>query len=82
MKNALTSLALAPVAPGAASQTCTATEEARQFADDLTDRWTQKPNQNPGADAVVQVQLWYRDPFNPGNKATSYSDALELTVCP
>jgi len=49
---------------------------------DLAARWTAKPNQNPGAGAVVQAQLWYRDPQNTSNQTTSLSDALEFTVCP
>jgi hypothetical protein len=50
---------------------------------DLNARWTAKPNQNPGAGAVVQAQFWYRDPFNPTNsKKTALSNAIEWTVCP
>jgi hypothetical protein len=30
----------------------------------------------------VQVQYWYRDPFNTSNQPTSLSDAAEFTVCP
>ena len=52
------------------------------FAQDLNARWTAKPNQNPGAGAVVQAQLWYRDPFNTSNQTTSLSDAIEFTVGP
>ena len=52
------------------------------FSQDLNARWTAKPNQNPGAGAVVQAQLWYRDPMNTSNQTTSLSDALEFTVCP
>ena len=38
---------------------------------------------NPGAGAVVQAQLWYRDPFNTANnQATSLSDAIEFLVLP
>jgi hypothetical protein len=50
------------------------------FSQDLNARWTAKPAQNPGAGAVVQAQLWYRDPFNTSNQTTSLSDALEFTV--
>ena len=52
------------------------------FGQDLNARWTAKPSQNPGAGAVVQAQLWYRDPFNTSNQTTSLSDALEFTVAP
>ena len=41
-----------------------------------------KPVKNPGAGAVVQIQLWYRDPFNTSNQTTSLSDALEFKVGP
>ena len=37
---------------------------------------------NPGAGAVVQAQLWYRDPLNTSNQTTSLSDAIEFPVCP
>lgn len=49
---------------------------------DLNARWAAKPNQNPGAGAVVQAQFWYRDPFGAGNKMTALSNAVEWTVCP
>ena len=52
------------------------------FVQDLNARWTAKPNQNPGAGAVVQAQLWYRDPQNTSNQTTSLSDALEFSVQP
>jgi hypothetical protein len=52
------------------------------FAQDLNARWTAKPAQNPGAGAVVQAQLWYRDPQNTSNRTTSLSDALEFCVEP
>ena len=52
------------------------------FAQDLTARWTAKPAQNPGAGAVVQAQLWYRDPFNTSNQTTSLSNGVEFTVAP
>jgi hypothetical protein len=52
------------------------------FAYDLTARWASKPNQNPGPGAVVQVQLWYRDPASPTNVKTSLSDAAEFTTVP
>ena len=52
------------------------------FSQDLNARWTAKPNQNPGAGAVVQAQAWYRDPANTSNQTTSLSDAIEFTVEP
>ena len=52
------------------------------LAYDLNARWDTKPAQNPGAGAIVQVQFWYRDPFNTSNQTTSLSDALEVTVAP
>ena len=52
------------------------------FQQDLNARWTAKPGQNPGPGAVVQAQLWYRDPQNTSNQTTSLSDALELCVLP
>jgi hypothetical protein len=47
------------------------------FALDLNAHWTGTPNHNPGAGAMVQLQLWYRDP--PGRR---FSDAIEFTVGP
>ena len=41
-----------------------------------------KPLKNPGAGAVVQAQLWYRDSQNTSNQTTSLSDAIEFTVGP
>ena len=55
------------------------------MARDLNALWCStcpKPPKNPGAGAVVQVQLWYRDPFNTSNQTTTFSDALEFTVAP
>jgi len=52
------------------------------FSDDLNARWTAKPAQNPGVGALVQAQLWYRDPQNTSNQTTSLSDGIEFTVCP
>lgn len=37
---------------------------------------------NPGAGALVQAQLWYRDPLSTSNQTTSLSDALEFVVGP
>ena len=53
------------------------------FSLDMNTVWTNQPAKNPGAAAVVQAQLWYRDPFNTANnQATSLSDAIEFTVAP
>jgi len=52
------------------------------FTQDLNSRWAARPLQNPGAGAVVQAQLWYRDPLNTSNQTTSLSDAIEFTVGP
>ena len=55
------------------------------FAEDLNARWCStcpKPLHNPGAGAVVQAQLWYRDPQNTGSQTTSMSDAIEFLVVP
>jgi hypothetical protein len=52
------------------------------FSQDLNARWQAKAYQNPGAGAIVQLQLWYRDPQNPSNQTTSLSDAIEFVVGP
>ena len=55
------------------------------FLQDLNARWCAscpKPAHNPGAGAVSQVQLWYRDPASTSNQTTSLSDALEFVVQP
>jgi hypothetical protein len=55
------------------------------FTQDLNAHWCPtcpKPAQNPGAGATVQAQLWYRDPANTSNQATSLSDAIEFAVSP
>ena len=53
------------------------------FGVDLNTHWNVvKPAQNPGAGAVVQAQVWYRDPASTSNQTTSLSNALEFTVCP
>jgi hypothetical protein len=52
------------------------------LSQDLNARWTARPNQNPGPGALVQAQLWYRDPQNTSNQSTSFSDAAEFLVCP
>jgi len=53
------------------------------FSVDLNAHWAAKPNHNPGPGAVVQAQLWYRDPWNTATtKTTTLSDAIEFTVGP
>ena len=55
------------------------------FSQDLNALWCPtcpKPGHNPGAGAVVQAQLWYRDPANTSNQTTSLSDALEFQLAP
>ena len=55
------------------------------FSQDLNARWCAtcpKPQQNPGPGAVVQAQLWYRDPQTTSNTPTSFSNAVEFTVYP
>jgi hypothetical protein len=55
------------------------------FAQDLNALWCPTcplPLKNPGAGAIVQAQLWYRDPFNTSNQTTSLSDAIEFPVGP
>ena len=52
------------------------------FSQDLNALWQATPAKNPGAGAIVQAQLWYRDPVNTSNKTTSLSEAIEFAVCP
>jgi hypothetical protein len=55
------------------------------FVQDLNQLWCPtcpKPAKNPGPGALVQAQLWYRDPFNTSNQTTSLSDAIEFVVSP
>ena len=55
------------------------------FSQDLNATWCAscpKPSANPGPGAVVQAQLWYRDPQNTSNQTTSLSNALEFTLAP
>jgi hypothetical protein len=55
------------------------------FAQDLNALWCPscpKPQKNPGAAAVVQAQLWYRDPLSTSNQTTSLSDAIEFVLGP
>ena len=41
-----------------------------------------QPAKAPPVGAVVQMQAWYRDPFNTSNQSTSLSDAIEFTMRP
>jgi hypothetical protein len=55
------------------------------FTQDLNALWCptcSTPQKNYGAGALVQAQLWYRDPLNTSNQSTSFSNALEFSVCP
>jgi hypothetical protein len=55
------------------------------FVMDLNARWCStcpRPSHNPGAGAIVQAQLWYRDPLNTSYQTTSMSAAVEFLVCP
>ena len=54
----------------------------RQFVQDLNALWSSNPLKNPGEGALVQTQLWYRDPLNTSNQSTSLSDAIEFQVGP
>ena len=55
------------------------------FSQDLNALWCPtcpKPQKNPGAGAIVQAQLWYRDPLSTSNQTTSLSDAIEFVTAP
>jgi hypothetical protein len=65
------------LASGGTSGACDGT-----FSVDLNARWTAKPLHNPGAGAVVDAQLWYRDAGSAGNPKTAFSDGAEFVVCP
>ena len=52
------------------------------FSQDLNALFAAKPSKNPGSGAVVQAQLWYRDPLNTSNQTTSLSNAIEFCVGP
>jgi hypothetical protein len=55
------------------------------FSQDLNARWCAActhPNHQPVAGQKMQIQCWYRDPFNTSNQTTSLSDALEVDMCP
>jgi hypothetical protein len=65
------------LAGNGASGTC-----AGALSQDFNTLWSTKPSKNPGAGALVQAQLWYRDPANTSNQTTSLSSAIEFAVCP
>jgi hypothetical protein len=67
---------------GVLSATGTNNQCNGSFSQDLNAQWQAKPHHNPGAGALVQIQLWYRDPHSTSNQTTSLSDALETPVCP
>ena len=52
------------------------------YSQDFNTLWTLAPSKNPGAGAVVQAQLWTRDPLSTSNKKTILSPALQFTVMP
>jgi hypothetical protein len=52
------------------------------MARDMNAYWTAFPQKDPGAGALVHLQLWYRDPANTSNQTTSLSDGLTFAVCP
>jgi hypothetical protein len=52
------------------------------FSIDMNALWQAVPAKNPGAGAVVQAQLWYRDPLSTSNQTTALSDAIEFFVNP
>jgi hypothetical protein len=55
------------------------------FSQDLNAHWCPtcpKPHHNPGAGALVQAQLWYRDKLSTSNHPPSLSDAIEVLVEP
>lgn len=55
------------------------------MSQDLNARWCASctnPNHLPTAGQKMQIQAWYRDPFNTSNQTTSLSNALEVDICP
>jgi hypothetical protein len=55
------------------------------LSQDLNARWCPtcpKPHHAPAAGKPLQIQLWYRDPLSTSNQTTSFSDAIEVGVCP
>jgi hypothetical protein len=52
---------------------------------DLNARWCPscpKPTHNPTVGTPMQIQYWYRDPFNTSNQTTSLSHAIEVVPQP
>jgi hypothetical protein len=52
------------------------------FRQDLNALWAANPAKNPGAGAVVQLQLWVRDVGSPFSPDSVLSDALEFALGP
>jgi hypothetical protein len=55
------------------------------FCQDLNSRWCPscpKSGHAPSPGQLLQVQFWYRDPFNTSNMTTSMTDAFEVPVSP
>ena len=55
------------------------------FPQDLNALWCPacpSPQKNPGANALVHAQFWYRDQASTSNKPTSLSNAIEFLVAP
>jgi len=75
---------VAPPSKRAGLQTGTGTQGECDgfFSQDMNAHWKNTPARNPGAGALVQAQLWYRDPFNTSNQPSSFSDALEFFLLP
>ena len=44
--------------------------------------WFEDAKLNPGAGAVVQAQLWYRDPASSSNQTSSLSNGVEFVLLP
>ena len=59
------------------SNLCNAT-----LGDNLNVQWQAKPHHNPGAEALVQIQLWYRDPHSTSNQNTAPSSTRWETPAP
>ena len=85
--NGTSSLCVAPPARRAGVMLGTGTRDQCDgaFSLDLNAYWCPTCPQaahNPGAGALVQAQLWYRDPKSTSNQTTSLSDAIEFSVLP
>ena len=53
------------------------------FSQDLNTLWYGNPLKNPGGGAVVQAQLWYRDPTSgPCGTGFNLTNGLEVTWGP